>query len=55
MDKIELHKIWVETAKGETYVAFTWRGLASSGINRAHKEAPQFGVKLVKVWAEPII
>ena len=34
--------------------AFTWRGPAEAGIQRAKEEAKNFGLKIVRVWAEKL-
>lgn len=46
--------IFVETITGETIEAFTWCRDKASGIERARKEAPEFGVTPVRIWAEPV-
>jgi hypothetical protein len=46
--------IYVETVTGEIIKAFTWCRDENSGISRAKKDAAEFGVTPVRVWAEPI-
>jgi hypothetical protein len=46
--------IWVETASGEFYRAFTWNGDALEGIQRARQEALSRGMHPVDVWATPV-
>lgn len=46
--------IFVETIEGETIEAFTWCRDEASGIERARREAREFGFVPVRVWAEPI-
>lgn len=46
--------IFVETVSGEIIKAFTWCKDAASGIERAKKDAVEFGVNTVRVWAESI-
>jgi hypothetical protein len=46
--------IWVETASGDFYRAFTWTGDALDGIKRAQAEALSHGVHPVDVWATPV-
>ncbi len=47
-----MFKIFVKTAEGRTFEAFTWTRDAASGIARAKREAPLFGHKVVEAWAE---
>lgn len=47
--------IFVETAAGETIRAFTWCRDEKSGIERAKRDAVEFGVTAVRVWAEPVV
>ena len=44
--------IFVETVTGEIIRAFTWCHDEFSGIEKARREAAEFGVTPVKVWAE---
>lgn len=46
--------IFVETITGEVIRAFTWCRDKASGIERAKRDAKEFGVTSVKIWAEPI-
>lgn len=46
--------IFVETVTGEIVRAFTWCRDEASGIARARRDAVDFGVTTVRVWAEPI-
>lgn len=46
--------IFVETVNGDVIRAFTWCKDALSGIARAEKDAKDFGVSSVKIWAEPL-
>lgn len=46
--------IFVETVTGEVIRAFTWCRDEISGINRARRDAIEFGVTPVRIWAEPI-
>jgi hypothetical protein len=44
-------KILIEKRDGETIKAFTWCRDASSGIARAEKEAKEFGIEWVAIYA----
>lgn len=46
--------IYVESETGEIIRAFTWCKGKEEGIARAHRDAAEFGVKPVRVWADPI-
>ncbi len=46
--------IFVETVTGEIIRAFTWCRDRASGIERAKKDAKEFGVTPVRIWAESI-
>lgn len=46
--------IFVETVTGEVIRAFTWCRDELSGIERARREASEFGHDVIRVWAEPI-
>lgn len=46
--------IFVETDTGEIINAFTWCRDMQSGISRAERDAKEFGVKAVRIWAEPV-
>lgn len=47
--------IFIETVTGEIIEAFTWCRDANSGIERARREAPEFGHNAVRIWAEEIV
>jgi hypothetical protein len=46
--------IFVETLAGEIVEAFAWTRDQQSGVERARKDAKEFGVQASRVWAEPI-
>lgn len=46
--------IWVEDRWGNIARAFTWRGAAREGIDRARAEAQAQGVYIADVWATPV-
>lgn len=46
--------IFVETITGEVIRAFTWCRDKASGIERAKRDAKEFGVTPVNIWAEPV-
>jgi hypothetical protein len=46
--------IFVETVTGEIIRAFTWTRDMQSGINRAMKDAKEFGFTPVRAWAEEL-
>lgn len=46
--------IFVETTAGEIINAFTWCRDKASGIERAKRDAKDFGVATTRIWAEPI-
>jgi hypothetical protein len=46
--------IFVETISGDIIRAFTWCRDEASGIARARRDAVDFGVTAVRIWAEPI-
>lgn len=46
--------IWVTTAEGATFMAFTWTLSAASGIARAVSEGKKFGHNIVSAKAVPI-
>lgn len=46
--------IFVETIAGEIIRAFTWCRDEASGIARARRDAVEFDVTPVRIWAEPI-
>ena len=46
--------IIVETVTGEIIRAFTWCRDKASGIERAKRDAKDFGFNPVNIWAEPI-
>lgn len=47
-------KIFVRTAGGEEFMAFTWCRDEASGIARAQREGAEFGFEIVAVWAEAV-
>lgn len=46
--------IFVQTITGEIIEAFTWCRDEKSGIARAFRDAADFDVVPVRVWAEPV-
>ncbi len=46
--------IFVETITGEVIRAFTWRRDRASGIERARRDARDFGIEPARIWAEPL-
>jgi hypothetical protein len=50
-----LFRIFVRTASGEVFQAFTWTRSAESGIARAFREGKEFGFDVVEAWAEPVV
>lgn len=46
--------IFVETVTGEIIRAFTWCRDRASGIERARRDASDFGVTPARIWAEPV-
>lgn len=46
--------IFVETITGDIIRAFTWCRDEASGIARGRRDAVEFGVTPVRVWAEPV-
>lgn len=46
--------IFVETITGEVIRAFTWCRDEASGIARARRDAQDFNVVPVRIWAEPV-
>jgi hypothetical protein len=46
--------IFVETISGDIIRAFTWCRDEASGVARARRDAQDFGVTAVRIWAEPI-
>lgn len=46
--------IFVETISGDIIRAFTWCREEASGVARARRDAHDFGVTPVRIWAEPI-
>jgi hypothetical protein len=46
-----MFKIWIRTAGGDELEAFLWTRSAAAGIERAWKEAHQFGFDIVAAWA----
>lgn len=46
--------IFVETISGDIIRAFTWCRDEASGVARARRDAQDFGVTPVRIWAEPI-
>jgi hypothetical protein len=46
--------IFVETITGDIIEAFTWCRDEMSGIARARRDAQEFGVTPVRIWAEPV-
>ena len=50
-----LFRIFVRTAAGEVFEAFTWTRSAESGIARAFNEGKEFGFDVIEAWAEPVI
>lgn len=46
--------IFVETVTGEVIRAFTWCRDELSGIERARRDAQEFGVTPIRIWAEPV-
>lgn len=47
-------RIFVRTAKGAEFQAFTWCRDEASGIARAWREGREFGHDVVAVWAEAV-
>lgn len=47
-------RIFVRTAEGEEFQAFTWCRDEASGIARAWREGVEFGHDVAAVWAEAI-
>lgn len=46
--------IFVETVTGEIIRAFTWCRDAASGVERARRDAGEFGVTPARIWAESV-
>ena len=46
--------IFVETVTGDIIRAFTWCRDELSGIERARRDARDFGVTPARIWAEPV-
>ncbi len=47
--------IYAKTGRGGTLALFTWRGSAQMGIDRAKREAVEFGMTdLHDFWAEEL-
>lgn len=46
--------IFVETVSGEIIEAFTWCKDEFSGIQRAKRDAIEFGKVPSRIWAEPV-
>lgn len=46
-------KIFVRTADGEEFMAFTWRGNEADGVARAKREGAEFGYEISHAWGEP--
>ncbi len=46
--------IFVETITGDIIEAFTWCRDEMSGIARARRDAREFGVTPLRIWAEPV-
>ena len=47
-------RIFVRTAQGEEFMAFTWCRDEASGIARAKREGTEFGHDVVDAWAEAV-
>lgn len=47
-------RIFVRTASGEEFMAFTWCRDEQSGLARAKREGAEFGHDIVAVWAEAV-
>lgn len=47
-------RIFVRTAEGAEFQAFTWCRDEASGIARAWREGAKFGYDVTAVWAEAI-
>lgn len=47
-------RIFVRTAEGSEFQAFTWCRDEASGIARAWREGREFGHNVVAVWAEAV-
>ena len=47
-------RIFVRTASGEEFMAFTWCRDEASGIARAKREGAEFGYDIVAAWAEGV-
>ena len=47
-------RIFVRTAQGEEFMAFTWCRDEASGIARAKREGAEFGHDVVDAWAEAV-
>ena len=47
-------RIFVRTAEGDEFQAFTWCRDEASGIARAWREGVEFGHDVAAVWAEAI-
>jgi hypothetical protein len=46
--------IFVETITGDIIEAFTWCRDEMSGIARAQRDAREFGVTPLRIWATPV-
>lgn len=49
-----MYQIFAEKENGEIFECFTWTGLPEAGIQRAKKDAEDFGVECVNFWYEKI-
>ena len=47
-------RIFVRTAEGDEFQAFTWCRDEASGIARAWREGAEFGHDVAAVWAEAV-
>ena len=47
-------RIFVRTAQGEEFMAFTWCRDEASGIARAKRDGAEFGHDVVDAWAEAV-
>ena len=46
--------VFVETVTGDIIRAFTWCRDEPSGIERARRDARDFGVTPARIWTEPV-
>jgi len=45
-------RVFARRADGSVFECFTWTRDAASGIERAYRDAADFGVQIVDAWAE---